>query len=193
MKVWCLVCALCFALGVSSLACGGADTTGSETQTTASAEKEKNAGTGEEPFSPPAAKVIVGHHEPNGPFAGVSGSKGTKKVRFEPSGRPAPRQTVIRDLRVGSGPAAERGDEVGIYYAGADHRTGKIEFYTWPSYTPATLQLGRGTFFTSWERNIDGMRVGGLREVVISDESIFSTPLDYVIAMTALRRDPGAS
>jgi FKBP-type peptidyl-prolyl cis-trans isomerase len=93
---------------------------------------------------------------------------------------------------VGSGPAVKREDEVSVYYAGADHATGKIRYYGWPPNRPATFQrLGFGTFGKSWEKTIEGMRVGGVRQVIIRASYLSPKPLDYVLVLTDMRPQAG--
>lgn len=190
MKLPLLVCALCLALAAGASGCGGEDATSSETQdsTAATAEKGGGAKPDDGPLEARATKVVIGDYESEGPFAGIDGQKGNKKPIFEPSGQPVPRKTLIRDLEEGSGPAVERGDEVSVYYAGADSATGKIRYYGWPPSLPATFnRLEFGTFGKSWERTIEGMRVGGVRQVIITAPYLSEDPMDYVIVLTAMR------
>ena len=190
MKLSILISALCLALLAGVSGCGGDDATSSETQGSNSAATTDGGGEAKAedgPLEAQASKVVIGDYEPEGPFAGVSGREGDKKPLFDPSGQPAPGKTVTRELEVGSGPAAQHGDEVSIYYAGANRNTGKVEVYGWPPFKPATFQLGFSTFGRSWEKSIEGMKVGGIRQVVILIPSLSSTPIDYVIALTALK------
>ncbi|HEX7279795.1 MAG TPA: FKBP-type peptidyl-prolyl cis-trans isomerase [Solirubrobacterales bacterium] len=92
---------------------------------------------------------------------------------------------------MGSGPAARRGDEVGVYYAGALYETGKVQLYEWPPGPPATIQLGSGIWGASWEKTIEGMKVGGIRQVIIPEsEWAGGKPVDYVILLKALQPQP---
>jgi len=192
-----LACALCLALLAGVSGCGSDDATNSETQTSAAtADREGGAKLDDGPLEleARASKVVIGDYEGEGPFSAVSGRKGNKKPLFKPSGQPAPRKTVIRDLEVGSGPAAQRGDEVSYYYAGADHGTGEIQYFGWPPNLPATIRLGLGTFGKSWEKTIEGMKVGGVRQVIITADYLSEEdPLDYVIVLTALQPQSAAS
>lgn len=137
---------------------------------------------------------MIGDYEGEGPFSAVSGQKGDKKPRFTPSGQPAPERIVTRDLEVGSGPSAKRGDEVSVYFAGAIHETGKVELYGWPPSSPSTLELGAGTYGREWEKTIEGMKAGGIRQVILpSSEFAQGKPVDYVIVLTALQPQAGNS
>jgi FKBP-type peptidyl-prolyl cis-trans isomerase len=186
-----LACALCLVLALSS--CG--DATSSQSEDSGAAATADAGGTGKaksQQSGPQPSKVIVGEYEQEGPFSAVSGGKGNEKPRFEPSGRPAPKAIVSRELEVGSGPAAQRGDEVGVYYAGALHETGQVQLYEWPPGPPATIQLGSGIWGASWEKTIEGMKVGGLRQVIIpKSEWAEGKPVDYVILLKALQPQSG--
>jgi FKBP-type peptidyl-prolyl cis-trans isomerase FkpA len=77
----------------------------------------------------------------------------------------AARGLYYRDLIVGHGARAQRGGEVTVRYAGAlaDGRA-----FTAPAEPPATFKLGAGTVIPGWERGLDGMRVGGRRQLIIA-------------------------
>ena len=191
MKTPFLICALCLALVAGISGCGGDDATSSETQDSGS-ETVADSGGGAKPDEGPLkatpSKVVLGDYESEGPFSAIAGQEGNKKPRFTPSGEPAPKKVVTRELEVGSGSAVERGDEVSVYYAGADHATGKIRYYGWPPNRPATFQrLGFGTFGKSWEKTIEGMKAGGVRQVIITASYLSPKPLDYVIVLTDMR------
>jgi hypothetical protein len=191
-----LICALCLALVAGVSGCGGDDATSSETQDSsnaASADGGGNAKPAAKPLVAKRSKVVIGDYPQGGPFLAISGRKGNLKPEFHASGQPGPKKTLIRELEVGSGPAAQRGDEVSFYYAGADHATGKIKYYGWPPNLPVTIRLGFGTFGKSWEKTIEGMKVGGIRQVIITAGYLSKTPLDYVIVLTALQPQAGTS
>jgi len=196
MRIQALICALCLVLAVGVSGCGSDEATSSEMRESSAAVADKggDAKRDSAPLEARATKVVIGDYEPEGPFAGVHGRKGNKKPVFEPSGRPVSKKTLIRELEVGSGPAAERGDEVSVYYAGADHATGKIRYYGWPPNLPATFKrLEFGTFGKSWERTIEGMKVGGVREVIITAGYLSKDAMDYVIVLTAMRPQGGST
>jgi FKBP-type peptidyl-prolyl cis-trans isomerase len=89
---------------------------------------------------------------------------------------------------VGSGSAAKRGDEVSVYFAGALYETGDVQFYGWPPSGPSVFELGSGLYGKEWEKSIEGMKVGGIRQVILpSSEFAEGKPVDYVIALTNLQ------
>ena len=70
-----------------------------------------------------------------------------------------------RDLIVGEGSQARRGAQVTVRYAGA-LADGRV--FTQPMEAPATFKLGAGTVIAGWEKGVPGMRVGGLRQLIIA-------------------------
>lgn len=193
--------------------CGGGDATSSETQESGSVTNEEPASTADEageggdqtsadgdgadgegsgkPDGAPS-ELAIGDYEAEGPFAAVSGQGENKKPRFTPSGQPAPKKVATRELELGSGPAAKLGDEVSVYFAGAIFETGKVQFYGWPPSSPSVMDLGAGLYGKEWEKTIAGMKVGGIRQVILpSSEFAGGKPVDYVIVMTDLQPKSG--
>lgn len=184
MRALAVIALLCLAM--SPLACGGSESaTDDTTAVTSQGEQAK-------PEMAPAKKPVaakvevpkVGSYPHEGPFAAISGGKGNEKPRIDLTGVPAPRNPLVRDLEKGSGPAARLGDEVTIYYAGAPFKIGKVQFYGWPPAPPTSFELGSGTTPWLWEVGIEGLRAGGIREVVAPSRMFGGTgAADYVIAL----------
>lgn len=191
---------LCLSLVV--LGCGGDDdatsaqqgttatTTQSQENTTTTAEDGQ--GDGFEAFEDKVRKkIVIGDYPQEPPFSGIHGGKGNERPRFDPPDQPAPKKLLMRDLEVGSGPPVEDGDEVRVYYAGAIYGTSKSKYYGWyPSY-PAIVRLGSLLWGKAWEESLVGMKVGGLREVIIPSNRLEGSdpePLNYVIKLVALEQ-----
>lgn len=117
-----------------------------------------------------------------GPFSAIRWGRG-KKPSFDPPARPAPRQVRFRDLEVGSGPAAQLGDETAIFYAGAVYKTGKLRY----GGTTQPFPLGSGGLGRAFEEGIEGMEAGGRRELILPSRLLDGTaPIDYVIQMESV-------
>lgn len=83
---------------------------------------------------------------------------------------PPPKKLVIKDLKRGTGAAAEFGDELTIEYVGYDYRTGKefdAQTHHWGYGEPAVFELGVGEAVLGWDPGLKGMRVGGRRELIV--------------------------
>lgn len=76
------------------------------------------------------------------------------------------------DLRVGTGADAVTGRVVTVNYTGwfynASAPEGKgVQFDSSVGQTPLTFTLGAGQVIQGWEQGVQGMKVGGLRRLVI--------------------------
>ena len=71
-----------------------------------------------------------------------------------------------RDLQVGSGPEAMRGQTIGVYYIGMFPNGTEFDVTRAPE-APARIRLGSGQVIAGWDRGIPGMRVGGQRLLVL--------------------------
>src|SRR5919202_54167 len=96
-----------------------------------------------------------------------------KKPRVRvPKGKP-PKRLVIKDLRRGSGPAAQPGQAVQVQYVGVSYKTGRQFDASWDRGQPFAFQLGAGQVIPGWDKAIAGMRVGGRRELVIPPKDAY--------------------
>ena len=83
---------------------------------------------------------------------------------------PPPKELLVRDLRVGDGPAAKKGDQLTAEYIGFNYADG-YQFdrhaHRWGEGEPAEFELGAEEVIPGWDQGIEGMRVGGRRELII--------------------------
>ena len=80
-----------------------------------------------------------------------------------------PQHTRVVDIREGTGAAVKVGDTVVVHYVGtlAD---GEEFDNSRARGTPVDFPIGRGTVIKGWDAGMIGMRVGGLRRLVIPFE-----------------------
>jgi FKBP-type peptidyl-prolyl cis-trans isomerase len=73
----------------------------------------------------------------------------------------------IKDIKIGEGKVAKRGNEVKVHYTGylASNNT-KFDSSV-DRKTPFEFKLGRGEVIAGWDRGIVGMKVGGKRKLII--------------------------
>jgi peptidylprolyl isomerase len=95
-------------------------------------------------------------------------AKTKPKVKV-PSGAP-PKQLEIKELEEGSGTEAKAGDEVTVQYVGVDYKNGKEFDSSWSRNEPFPFTLGAGQVISGWEQGVEGMKVGGRRELTIPSE-----------------------
>jgi peptidylprolyl isomerase len=93
----------------------------------------------------------------------VSNSK--PEVDF-PGGEP-PAELEIKDLREGDGPVAEPGAKVSVHYVGVAFSTGEEFDASWNRGAPLQFQLGAGQVIPGWDQGVQGMKVGGRRQLII--------------------------
>jgi peptidylprolyl isomerase len=93
----------------------------------------------------------------------------TKPTVEVPSG-PPPTQLETKELIEGDGAEAKAGDEVTVQYVGVNYKTGKQFDASWDRGEPFTFTLGAGGVIPGWEQGVEGMKVGGRRELIIPSE-----------------------
>jgi peptidylprolyl isomerase len=86
-----------------------------------------------------------------------------------PSGAP-PKQLESIDLIEGSGAEAKAGDEVTVQYVLVDYKSGKEIEASWDRGEPFGFVLGTGSVIPGWDQGVEGMKVGGRRELIIPPE-----------------------
>jgi len=93
----------------------------------------------------------------------------TKPTVTVPKGAP-PKKLEIKDLEQGTGAEAKAGDEVTVQYVGVNYKSGKEFDASWDRGEPFTFQLGAGMVIPGWDQGVEGMKVGGRRELIIPPE-----------------------
>lgn len=138
-------------LGLQLTACGGSASTASTAEATTAKEKPAAAKRPEMAYRGDwtVLKRVAG------PYA---------KWLLIPHG-PAPKQVVIRDLKIGKGPVLHHGDNfVGRYVDMTYNEMYVVEPY-WHS--PSTYLFEWGEYKKGWEVGLRGIRVGGIRELIV--------------------------
>jgi peptidylprolyl isomerase len=135
-------------------ACGG----GHEATTDASPEAEVKS------FYIPVGKVPV--RAARDLEFKANGLVGPEPKPIMPSG-PPPVSLAFQDLIDGIGPGAALGISVTVQYVGVDYRTGEKVDSSWDRGEPLKFKVGSGSMMEGWEQGIEGMEVGGRRELVV--------------------------
>lgn len=143
MKSFFLILAACAALAVAGCGSSSDSTTGSSEATTESTESATTE-------SSPAAKK-------------------TKPTVTVPKGAP-PKKLEIKELETGSGAEAKAGDEVTVQYVGVNYKSGEEFDSSWSRNEPFAFGLGAGQVIPGWDQGVEGMKVGGRRELIIPPE-----------------------
>ena len=112
----------------------------------------------------------TGSTEAAGSAAESDGSaEKTKPKVTVPKGAP-PKKLEIKELEEGTGAEAKAGDEVTVQYVGVNYKNGKEFDASWDRGEPFTFQLGAGMVIPGWDQGVEGMKVGGRRELIIPPE-----------------------
>lgn len=90
-------------------------------------------------------------------------TKVTGKATTTPSG------LEYWDIKVGTGPTAEKGQTVKVHYTGW-LTTGKKFDSSVDRGEPFTFELGQGQVIKGWDEGVAGMKVGGKRQLRIPPE-----------------------
>lgn len=139
--------------------CGGSegnDSTGSglSTNPSTSTAEEKP------PPTPPPEEVHKGSWAPLKRTAG-----GLADRLLLPKG-PVPDKVLVRDLEVGDGAMVRRGDWITVAYKGFSYVTGQQTLEQWGKKSAFSWTYGLGELFYGLEPGLEGMRVGGVRELI---------------------------
>ena len=80
---------------------------------------------------------------------------------------PPPTDLEVTDLTEGSGPEATAGSTVSVHYVGVAHSTGEEFDASYNRGAPLDFRLGVGQVISGWDQGVQGMKVGGRRQLVI--------------------------
>jgi peptidylprolyl isomerase len=108
-----------------------------------------------------------GCEKPPGPVA--TKAKKTRPTVTVPNCTP-PSSLVVNELERGTGAEAKSGDKVTVQYAGVGFESGKEFDASWNRGEPFKFTLGAGMVIPGWDEGVEGMKVGGRRELIIPPE-----------------------
>ncbi|MFF0296480.1 FKBP-type peptidyl-prolyl cis-trans isomerase [Kitasatospora sp. NPDC004615] len=89
------------------------------------------------------------------------------KPEIDFPGGDAPTELQIRDIKVGEGAEAKAGANVEVHYVGVTFASGEEFDASWNRGQTFRFPLGKGRVIKGWDQGVEGMRVGGRRELVI--------------------------
>ena len=92
-------------------------------------------------------------------------STGKPEVDF-PDGDP-PSNLQITEIWEGNGKEANPGDTVQVHYVGVAYSTGEEFDASWDRGEPLEFRLGTGRVISGWDQGVQGMKVGGRRQLII--------------------------
>jgi len=83
-----------------------------------------------------------------------------------PGGEP-PADLEIKDIWEGDGEEAKPGQTVSVHYVGVAFSTGEEFDASWNRGRPLDFKLGAGQVIAGWDQGVQGMKVGGRRQLTI--------------------------
>lgn len=91
----------------------------------------------------------------------------TEKPEIEFFDPEPPTELVITDVTQGDGAEATAGSTVSVHYVGVAHSTGEEFDASYNRGAPLQFRLGAGQVIAGWDTGVQGMLVGGRRQLVI--------------------------
>lgn len=79
----------------------------------------------------------------------------------------APADLVVTEITEGDGDEATAGATVSVHYVGVAHSTGEEFDASYNRGEPLKFRLGVGQVIQGWDQGVQGMKVGGRRQLVI--------------------------
>ena len=90
-----------------------------------------------------------------------------EKPEIEFPGAEPPADLVITEVTEGDGAEATSGSTVSVHYVGVAHSTGEEFDASYNRGTPLQFRIGVGQVIQGWDQGVEGMKVGGRRQLVI--------------------------
>jgi peptidylprolyl isomerase len=78
-----------------------------------------------------------------------------------------PADLVVKEISEGDGPEATSGSTVSVHYVGVAHSSGEEFDASYNRGEPLRFRLGAGQVISGWDQGVQGMKVGGRRQLVI--------------------------
>lgn len=147
-----LVFGLLVLISLQLAGCGSSDEAGSSA-------KPQSGPAAEEPANPPPERA-----DPRD-WASLKRVAGRYSDRLLIPSGPSPKRVVTRDLKVGSGPVLQAGDSFLVRYVSWVYGEGWISENYWRP--PVEKTWGKGIQIDGWEVGLKGMRLGGMRELIV--------------------------
>jgi peptidylprolyl isomerase len=90
----------------------------------------------------------------------------SKPVVPKQTGKP-PKELIVKDIVIGKGRAAKKGDKLSMQYVGVLFKSGEQFDASWDNGSPFDFVLGQGNVIKGWDKGLIGIKPGGRRELII--------------------------
>ena len=144
------------------------------------------------------AVILIGRSGGDDDGGGGDLTDTSTKPEIEVPDDPPPEELVVEDIVEGDGQEAKSGDNVTVNYVGVDYETGEQFDASWDSGQEFPFQLGSGQVIPGWDQGVEGMKVGGRRQLIIPPDLAYgpqgqppdigpNATLVFVIDLTAIQ------
>ena len=154
-------------LALTAAGCGDSTTPGAADRAI-SADPPKTQSTG----TTTAASTPAAAPSSDGAVLPISKDLTKKPEIPKPKGEP-PTELVVKDIVVGKGKAAKSGSQITVKYVGVSYSTGEQFDASWDKDMDFPFTLGTGGVIPGWDEGVEGMKVGGRRELVIPADKAY--------------------
>ena len=113
------------------------------------------------PATPANASAVVPAAAPSVTTTPSTPSTRTERVRKLADG------LIIKDIKIGAGPVAKDGETAIVHYTGMLMNGKVFDASKLHGNQPFPFVLGAGQVIAGWDIGVKGMRVGGIRELII--------------------------
>lgn len=104
----------------------------------------------------------------------VKGAKNLKKKpQIEITAETQADKLIKKDLVIGDGKTAKKGDKVTVQYVGVGFNSEQEFDASWDRGEPFSFTLGAGEVITGWDEGVAGMKEGGRRLLVIPGDQAY--------------------
>ena len=111
--------------------------------------------------------VLIGRGGSDSGDDATTTAAASEKPTVEVPDEPPPKELVVEDLEPGDGDEAKAGDQISVQYVGVAYETGEEFDASYDRGEPFELELGAGAVIPGWDQGIEGMKVGGRRQLTI--------------------------
>ena len=113
---------------------------------------------------------------------------GKTKPAVEVPESPPPKEVVVNDIEVGDGEEVKDGDKILVAFVGVNIKTGEEFESTWDAKGQSEFKMDSGELIKGWEQGIEGMKVGGRRELIVPPDLAYGKdPLVYVVDLVGIK------
>lgn len=114
--------------------------------------------------------VLIGQSGGDDDGGGSESASAGDKPEIEAPEGPPPTELQVENLEEGDGDEATAGDTIEVEYVGVLYENGQEFDSSYERPEPFSFPLGGGQVIPGWDQGLEGMKVGGRRQLTIPAE-----------------------